>query len=638
MATTFAAVRPTAIKIKAQLRYPASFAGEDSLVAELSHGTVTIRSNYEALTPTGGIPSSATAFFKGWDSITGAYYRVSYSEITAGSVAAAAAAATAQTAAETAGATATAAAANAAASAAAAAALVAVTPLKNLIENSGMGLCSVLLPHRVGNQITISGWSTYPGAGSGAAEITCSGGSAGLTAGKLMLVEGATAPHVPFVGVSLTATLNKRLTGAAGTFTGVIVGNWFRLTGGTNTSPRLDYKIIATDGSTYVEIFGGPSGSILVNEAATYSMTWFAGPAAVNQTVNGYPAAPLAFFEAQAGCSLQVVALATNKIYASLSGWYGDALGTSAAIGWELVPGDSGYNSTDACDGWIKTFSLKYWRTYDKDWDGTTSVTLPGSMYGCKVQKGTAGTERLYKPMAQKGCAWREIVDPGLLAQRLGKKMSFGMWWWAPSASTARPFIFDGSTYVYGSYFVSGSFDWQEVTLTIPTGATALNFGVEITGASGSIHYGTQPMGVYGGPIGRGNYYPFEGMIYPTFHQHPVRYVASPMVSSLQNIRLEQETNGFIPRDCKAIMCDLEGVSSVPSSIFLMDSAATYVPSLILISQTAGGTYHVPGTQPIGKASVATPTGTFFSENLVLQPNTPAAWTSLTIDIVGYQF
>lgn len=100
MATPFSQVRPTAIKLKAQLRYPASFAGQDSLVAELSHGTVTIRSNYEALTPTGGVLSPSTGYFKGWDSVTGAYYRVSYSEITAGSVAAAASAAAAQTAAE----------------------------------------------------------------------------------------------------------------------------------------------------------------------------------------------------------------------------------------------------------------------------------------------------------------------------------------------------------------------------------------------------------------------------------------------------------------------------------------------------------------------------------------------------------
>lgn len=481
--------------------------------------------------------------------------------------------------------------------------------LVNLVPNSDFAVCSVLLPTRVGSPIAFSSYTTYPSSGSGLGQFVCasagSGHAGGITPGKLMLAEGAGTPHVAHSALTATVTSNKRITAASSSFTGVEVGDWFYLTGGTNTSPRIAYKVIATDANTYVEIFGGTSGSILTNESATFSMTWYQGSKDVDPTVNGMPAAPLSYFEAQPGFSLQATAIVSGAVYASLSGWYGDANNSSAGQFWELTPGDEGWLSQDGPDGMMKTPTLRMWRTFDKDWDGTTSVTKPGSLYGIKVKKGAATAEKIYWPLCQQGAYSRDKVNPGILAQYLGRTITFGMWWKSPSSSTARPFIYDGTTTTYADvYYTSGDFYWLEVSVTIPVTATTVWVGVEVIGAVGDIHYGTQPMSVYGSGIGEGNYVPWHGTLMPTNHQHPLRYVSSPTIPTTQAVKLEQETNGYLGRGVKGVFLDLEGRNRSTSSVFLMDGSETYMPGIVLLSMPE------PCGLPFGTGSTGITDGT----------------------------
>lgn len=470
----------------------------------------------------------------------------------------------------------------------------------NRILNSDFRVCSQLIPCRVGNPKSVTGWSSYPSSGSGTAKFTCAAatpaGVDGLVPGKLFFVEGAGTPRAPFTGVTGTVTNSpsfgycNRITMPAGTFAGMEIGDTARLTGGSNLSPKLDYQVFGTDASTFIDVFGGSSGRIMTNETATFDFTFYDGAKDVDPTVNGHPGVPVPFFEAMPSYSLEMVESVAGYFYATLSGWYGDALGSGSARIWEIAVGDNGYGSSRASDGLNKTPSLRWWQTHLIDWDGVTQVTLPGSAFGCKIQKGITGIERMWWNLAQLNPAYVEITNPDELAVIQGKPVTFGMEWTAPTANMARPFLFDGTTYHYGPYFVPGGSNYQEVTVlsAVTTTATQMRAGIEIDGVVGDWHYGTQPISDFVTSIGRGNYVPWRGIMPLAFHQHPLRYVNSPPLPLEQRIKLAQETNGQF-RGIKAMTLDLEGRCDVESSIFLMDGPQTNAPGIVLISHIEEG-------------------------------------------------
>lgn len=458
-----------------------------------------------------------------------------------------------------------------------------------------MNICSLLPLVRVGSPVQATTYATYPSAGNGAVKFSCPSatpsGAGGLIGGKLFLVEGYGSPRSPVSNVSATvtntpsATLTNRITCAAGTFTGVGAGNWIRLTNSNNGAPLLDYQIWSTDSSTYIDVFGGTSGKIIPLGAATLSMSFYRGLSGIDASMNGQTAPARAFFEADIGYPLEMMTSESGYVYGALSGWVSSALNPSACDLWEVVVGDDGFGSPHACDGWRKTNSLRWHQIYRTD-ENAVSRVRDGSAMACRVIKGNAGTERLWINLAQRNPSDEKLAngnDPLKIFQLQGKVVTFGMEWWSPSASTARPFIFDGTNYTYGTYFASGSYDWQEVTLALPSNATQAMVGIEITGSIGDVHYGTQPIAAQNlSSIGRGNYVPYEGLIALAHHQHFRRYVNSTPLPQYQKIRTLQESNGQI-RSPKGLTLDLEGRSRWTSSMFLANGADLSQPSCVLI-------------------------------------------------------
>jgi hypothetical protein len=468
--------------------------------------------------------------------------------------------------------------------------------MKNLIINSEMNICSLLPLVRVGNPIPATTYESYPITGNGGAvKFTTPSGIGGLCAGKLFLVEGSGAPRSPVSGVAATVTgtpvpnaLTNRMICAAGTFSGLVAGNWMRINGGSNSAPRLDYQIWGTDGSTYIDVFGGTSGNILPLGTATYDMTFYKGYSSVNPSVNGQVTnAP--YFQASIGYPLEMTAAQGGNVYAALSGWHDNALGASAVNLWEVMVGDDGFQSPDACDGWRKTNSLKWHQIFKTDETGVSRVR-DGSAMACRVIKGSASTEQLWINLAQKNPPDEKVGGGGdqlKIAQFAGKRITFGMEWWSPNANTARLFIFDGINTTYSAYFTSGSYDWKEVSVVASPNATTLRVGVEIVGAVGDKHYGTQPIALRNvTEIGRNNYIPFEGTIPLAQHTHFRRYVDSAPLPVDRKIRVLQESNGQI-RSPKALMLDLEGRSRWTSALYLTDGSELSQPSCVLIENKA---------------------------------------------------
>ncbi len=462
----------------------------------------------------------------------------------------------------------------------------------NLCPNSDLGICTSLILRRVGSAVSVTAWTTAGGPTGMAQFTTATAAAAGLTNGKLCLLEGPGTPHAPISAVSGTVTSNKRITCASSTFTGVAQGDTCWLTGGSNTSPKGQYRISATNGDTYIELFGY-SASMLVNETATYSMTFTQGgySSAVDATINGIPQAGDPVLNSAIGYPLKVAAITgASAVYATLAGATLSALNTATATMWEVTPGDDFGVTGDAADGWKKTPSLQYYRSYDKDWDGTTAVTLSGSLYGCKLIKGSASVENFSTNLAAANATQRDTSDPRKLAQFKGKTITFGIYWKPPGASKARPFISDGVTTTYGSYYSSGSLNWSEVTAAISASAAYVLVGIALEGSIGDVHYGTQPMAIWGGyPIGAGNYVPTRGKHQFASHPNMPLYVNGP-IPSARIIRLEQESLGQLPRGVASIDIGVEGHCSQPggnttldtAALLISDSPTTYIPSITL--------------------------------------------------------
>lgn len=465
-------------------------------------------------------------------------------------------------------------------------------PAVNLFPNSELSICTAIPLARVGNAVPIQSF-VASGVDTGVVVITAAvsavGHAGGIVPGKLFLVDGSGTPHAPHVALSGTVTVSggtKRITCAAATFGGVEVGDVMYITGGTNTSPKARYRITATDASTYVEAYGFTTTTLVTEGPVTFDITWYEGSKDVDTTMNGMPSTGDPVASSYIGYPLMATECSVGSFKATLAGKNLNAAGSAAETAWEATPGDTFGLTGDAADGWGKTTSLRYWRTYKKDWDGTTSVVKNGADYGCKVQKG-GGTEYLYAPLTAVSPVNHSdgTYIPEKLAQFKGKTVTVGFYWWPASANTARAFIFDGLTFTYSDYFSAGAMSWEEVTATIPDGADRVISGIEITGVVGDIHYGTQPMAIFGSEIGEGNYVPTSGVHIFSSHPNFWSYMNAAVPKNAL-IRIEQESVGALPRGLKAVFAQVEMQNSAPPSqnpvtgIALWDSPASRLPGI----------------------------------------------------------
>lgn len=443
----------------------------------------------------------------------------------------------------------------------------------NLLPNSEMSICTALQAVRVGSPISISAFSdAATGVGNFVAASSTTSHAGGLTPGKLCLIEGATSPHSPISLLSATVTLNKRITATASSFTGVIVGNLVQLTGGTTTSPLSFYYVTATDSSTYIELCGF-SAAQLINETKTFSMTFYQGVASsFNSNVNGIPTTGDPSNRSIPGYPLLVTACNSGSFNATLGGYVSSVGTTASAIAWEMTVGDDGYGTGDACDGWVKSTSLKYWRMFQYDWDGITSVVMPGSAYATKLVKGAASTEQLTCKITQNSTII--IADgvanpsPAVSAKYKGKSLCFGMYVWAQAGATVQLFIQQDSGFDYSNTTTTSSgYIWLEVTSNINNTNKNVTFGLNITGNIGVTALVTQPIAIFGNSISAGNYVNTKG--YHAFTTHPnfPRNWFNGTVPNAAYIRIQQESIGALPGGLSAIHCGIEGYNSIPSDL-----------------------------------------------------------------------
>lgn len=525
--------------------------------------------------------------------------------------------------------------------------LLRTAPEVNRFPNSELSICTAIPLTRVGSAVPIQSFAAS-GVDSGVVVITAaasvSGHAGGIVPGKLFLVDGSGTPHVPHVALSGTVSVSggtKRITCAATSFAGVEVGDVMHITGGTNTSPRARYRITATDASTYVEAYGFTATTLVTEGPVTFNITWYEGSKDVDTTMNGMPSTGDPVAVGYIGYPLMATECSAGSFKATLAGKNLNAAGSAAETAWEATPGDEFGVTGDAADGWGKSTTLKYWRTYKKDWDGTTVVVKNGSDYGCKVQKGSAGVEYLYSPLSAVSPVNHSdgTYIPEKLAQLKGKTVTVGFYWWPAGANKARAFIFDGLTFTYSDYFAAGALGWKEVTATIPDSADRVIAGIELAGSIGDNHYGTQPMAIVGREIGEGNYVPTSGL--HVFASHPNFW--SYMNASIPKnalIRIEQESVGALPRGLKGVFAQIEMQNSNPPSqnpitgMALWDSPYVRVPCItiydfwgtqMLSFSTGGSTVGAGATNYFGHGAVGA------SDALSQQIRVPFAFAAINL-------
>jgi hypothetical protein len=517
--------------------------------------------------------------------------------------------------------------------------------LHNLCHNSELSVCTALPLRRVGAPITITGGSNYA-TSAGLVILNSSsavvGRCGGITPGKLLLVEGVGSPHAPISGVAMTVTTGanaSRLTRPAGTFTGLAVGDTcFIGAGGTNTSPRGQYRISLTDASTYIELASVVDFGLLVNTASeaggtakTYDLTFYKGAYAIDATLNGFPAAGRADYYSAIGYPLKALASAVGSFVASLDGVSLNAVASAATV-WEATPGDDGYTTGLGPDGWYKTANLRYYRTYRYDWDGVTPVVLPGCVYGGKFKNETATEAYFFDDLMVAGANVPSYSAAAEKGRVRGRAITFGMHCVPPGANTVRPFIYDGTTRTYGQYFdaVAGfspanlDATFRSVTMTIAADAPMCVAGLAIAPNTG---YGlcTQPMAVFGRELRAADYTRSVGYSPFTIHPNfPKNWINGPC-DVMTLIRLEQESMGQLPEGLSAIHCGLEARATNPGSItsgvlpalMLCDTPVQRIPSIVVyqpqilssLVMTSGLT-----TVPAGAARYISPAGVSATE------------------------
>lgn len=482
----------------------------------------------------------------------------------------------------------------------------------NLLNNSGLGLTTNISTVLVGNPIPISGFTTTS-ANSNVARFTTTG-TAGLKPGKLVAIFGPTQAILNLTGINVTGgtTISNA---PPGTFT-QSVGDLIWNKGGTNHTSRTQFRItsVAVDGTSVA--FGGG----LTNETnVTFNLETIQGGYAVDPTVNGMPQAGNPIAPAFYYYPLQVTSTGVNTFNATMAGRDANAGTSSAAIAYEVTNGTQGTSLTVGPDWWTVSNSLSWYKMRGYDWDGTTVVNKPGSLYSVKAVKGLTSSELFFYDLTAQNPATSNITTNYAGAANFqGRTITCGAYLWSPTALQGRLFINDGGASTFSSFITPGSYKWVEVSKSIsPTAASALFGFTTDTGLVGDVFFFTQPICLFGNlPIGEGNYRPAPASL-KMFQAHinPFYYVGRPVLAPTF-IHLEQETCGLLPTGMQSIQSDVEAYNDTELSyLYLADNnTAPQMSALTLYNQVVGGGVKNVNSQVVAVGRQATGDGNFFSD------------------------
>lgn len=246
----------------------------------------------------------------------------------------------------------------------------------------------------------------------------------------------------------------------------------------------------------------------------------------------------------------------------------------SPGTGYEVTPG---YVAADAAapDGWGKDITVDLFREFN----GTN--TKDGSFFALKMV-----------PSVQSD--WVQAFQ-GLLGkdkfikQFAGRTLTSGAWVKSSTANDIQLRINDGIDSILSSFHTGGgNYEWLEVTKTISDNPTQIQMRFMFQNATPGIAYASQPMLIFGHSIGEGNYIPqIEEVIYLEEANVNLNSLNNVTVSANININLEAETNGFVPKNIKAVRLFIQGDCATIEKFIGLGKTSVNDYDLRLISQVA---------------------------------------------------
>ena len=222
----------------------------------------------------------------------------------------------------------------------------------------------------------------------------------------------------------------------------------------------------------------------------------------------------------------------------------------------EVTPGI--VSGTAGPDGWARRGSCDLYRQHN---DAT--LTKDGSFYSLKG----VGSETLWQTH------WPTVsADPLHIARFAGKTVTFGAWVYSTLATPEVLLrIDDGGTSDSTQTVAQNTWTWLECTKTISTSAGA-TFQIAKSGATAETFYVSQVCLVFGSAIGAGNYSRPMGEI--VWLDTKVTSQIAATISSAEDLNVEVDTNGKLPKGAKAVDIIYAGSNAVVEQYLLVADSA----------------------------------------------------------------
>ena len=222
----------------------------------------------------------------------------------------------------------------------------------------------------------------------------------------------------------------------------------------------------------------------------------------------------------------------------------------------EVTPGI--VSGTAGPDGWARRGSCDLYRQHN---DAT--LTKDGSFYSLKG----VGSETLWQTH------WPTVsADPLHIARFAGKTVTFGAWVYSTLATPEVLLrIDDGGTSDSTQTVAQNTWTWLECTKTISTSAGA-TFQIAKSGATAETFYVSQVCLVFGSAIGAGNYSRPMGEI--VWLDTKVTSQIAATISSAEDLNVEVDTNGKLPKGAKAVDIIYAGSNAVVEQYLLVEDSA----------------------------------------------------------------
>jgi hypothetical protein len=190
-----------------------------------------------------------------------------------------------------------------------------------------------------------------------------------------------------------------------------------------------------------------------------------------------------------------------------------------------------------------------------------------------------------------------KVAFPYEVAKFAGEKVTFGAWVYPVDASdNVKIRIHDGVTVTDSDFAPADQWTWLEIGATIGSyGAIdRIHFGFVFSGDIDDIAYFCQPIAIFGTQIGEGNWSRPRGeKVFFKASMYTLGFLNGTLDWDLSpyEMKVEQDTEGVIPKNCIGIGCSIEGKNDTEGEILLFCSndAAPTIYGPVLGSKVSSG-------------------------------------------------